>query len=259
MPYVIQPGRLGAFIKREVRKTYRAAVQGSRMAARKAVDELRPRTLERANDTGLLARKWKYGSLENGGRAFDDVRYGQPIDLGVAPGRIPLPRLSSRGSPVPFPRLLKWVERKFIAGPDMQKRIREFRMDRAGAKRAEHELFAWKQQRMAELGGAPIRGGAHPPDGRSLHWAAKRKAVAESNRGAEKLSSRRREAQIQRNAKESWAYGIAIAIQRKLNERGLAPREIVGEPAFLSHLGDLQMAEIARAIKAGMGGGGKVP
>lgn len=190
----ITPGQLPAWFDRTKRKHVHAVLVGLRAGA----DLGRGMVVERSRrvrpfpavNTGHYVASWDRVNLPTGALVFNSAPYAGIIEWGVRPNRIPLPKLSAKGAPIPMRAILRWTYLKFKSAVVYRKR-----------------KGAWK-------------------------WGKKTVFKAEKS-----------------------AWGLAVAIQRKLHARGIKGRRVLTHPAFVARLREVAQREIVLALERAVGGG----
>lgn len=127
----IAPEKLSSWLSLASQQHREACLRGLRKGAALSHGRVIQRTSTAkpypAVDTGRYKNSWVWMATDDGAVLFNDSPQAGPLELGVRPGRIPLPD-KGNGKLAPFPSLVQWARRKFA-----NKQIRKASGARKGA------------------------------------------------------------------------------------------------------------------------------
>lgn len=198
-------------------------------------------------DTGSYKFAWKFGNVAGGSMVWNESPQAGIIEFGVRPGRIPAPKMGKRG-PVPFKALVEWAKRKFYGGKGWQKDVN---------RRHANSLIAARFQRSARTErsaagqamfddttrsafAAMSAGGASHEISRYLRHARVAAFIPRTKKSRAQVTSGRR---------DSFAWAIAIAVQRRENQRGLPAHHIITDPRFVAEMRALSLRLFHEAVR----------
>ena len=221
----VTPGQLPAWVDKTNKKHRAALLRGIHKTTPEVQAAVKIRTgnikPHAPIHTGDYRNRWRFSNNSNGGRVFNESPVAGIIELGVASGRIPLPRLSKPANKG------KAGFRKFKTG----KKIGQWRTNAAGRR-------TWFT---GAGGGGPV------PMKAILRWCYLKFRVTQVFK------------QTKKNPRGSWgrhtvfksenaAWGLAVAVQRGLHYKGIKPRRVLTHPMFVRKTVDITRDNTRREL-----------